>query len=107
MQGRCVGPSSDRENFVLWVKELSAIFKPKGLLLSAAVSASTTIIDQAYDLHKLGKYLDFINVMSYDFHGSWEKTTGHHSSLYFATVKLLHLIVSSFLLLTFPYITFC
>jgi chitinase len=50
--------------------------------LSAAVSASKPIIDKAYDLAELGKYLDFINVMSYDFHGSYEPQTGHHSQLY-------------------------
>lgn len=39
------GPDSDKENFANWVKELSAAFKPKGLLLSAAVSPSKAVID--------------------------------------------------------------
>lgn len=27
-------------------------------------------------------YLDFINVMAYDFHGKWERESGHNAPLY-------------------------
>lgn len=35
-----------------------------------------------YDVPELSKYLDFINIMTYDFHGQWEKTVGHNAPLY-------------------------
>jgi chitinase len=33
-------------------------------------------------MDKLHVYLDWINVMSYDFHNSLTPTTGHHAGLY-------------------------
>lgn len=39
------GPDSDKEGFAALVQELSAAFKPKGLLLSSAVSPSKVVID--------------------------------------------------------------
>ena len=65
------------------VKELSDKFKPKGLLLSAAVSPSKKVIDAGYDVPKLAKYFDWIAVMTYDFHGQWDKKTGHLAPLYY------------------------
>lgn len=35
-----------------------------------------------YDVVEISKYLDFINVMTYDFHGQWERQVGHNSPLY-------------------------
>lgn len=40
------------------------------------------MIDLAYDLPLLGQNLDFFSVMSYDYHGAWERQTGHVSPLY-------------------------
>jgi len=33
------------------------------------------------NLSELAKYVDFFNLMSYDFHGTWENLTGHQSAL--------------------------
>lgn len=76
------GPASDKEAFANLVKELSDAFKPRGLLLSSAVSPSKRVIDAGYDVPTLAKYLDWISVMTYDYHGQWDKKTGHVAPLY-------------------------
>ena len=76
------GPSNDKENFVALVRELSEEFKPRGLLLTAAVSPAKKVIDHGYDVPELNKYLDIINVMTYDYYGHWDKKTGHVAPLY-------------------------
>lgn len=77
------GPDTDKAAFTAWVHELSVAFKPKGLLLSAAVSASKTIIDAGYDVAAIAEDMDWIAVMTYDYHGQWDKKTGHLAPLYY------------------------
>jgi len=76
------GPESDKASFAALVKELSAELKPRGWLLSAAVSPSKKVIDAGYDVPVLSEYLDIINVMTYDYHGHWDKKTGHVAPMY-------------------------
>ncbi|XP_060083630.1 chitotriosidase-1-like [Ylistrum balloti] len=52
------------------------------LELAIAVSASKEIIDAAYEIDIISQHVDFMNLMSYDFHGVWDNTTGHNSPLY-------------------------
>ena len=86
----------DKAGFARLVSELRAAFNPLGLLLSAAVSPSKKIIDVGYDVASLARDLDWIAVMTYDYHGHWDKKTGHVSPFfehpeddltYFNTVK--------------------
>ncbi|KAK9881823.1 hypothetical protein WA026_017335 [Henosepilachna vigintioctopunctata] len=77
------GPDSDKPAFAAWVKELRQAFRPKGLLLSAAVSPSKTVIDAGYDVPSIGRDLDWVAVMTYDYHGQWDKKTGHVAPLYY------------------------
>ena len=78
------GHPEDKANFVLLLKGLRAKFNEPGnsYLLTAAISAYTKKIDTAYIIPKIYKHLDYVHVMSYDYRGSWNKRTGHHSPLY-------------------------
>lgn len=82
------GPD-DRAAFVSLIKELRLAFEGEAesgdnskLLLTAAVPASFEAIAAGYDVPELSKYLDYINVMTYDFHGQWENRVGHNSPLF-------------------------
>ena len=79
-------PPEDRQRFTLLCQELKSAFiteakssgKPQ-LLLTAAVAVHETIVSKAYEIAAVSEAVDFIHLMSYDLHGSWESTIGHHS----------------------------
>ncbi|XP_004685323.1 PREDICTED: chitinase-3-like protein 1 [Condylura cristata] len=78
----------DKQPFTTLVKEMKAEFMQEALsgserlLLSAAVSAGRVAIDSGYDIAQISQHLDFINLLTYDFHGAWSQTTGHPSPLF-------------------------
>ena len=54
----------------------------KGYLLSAAVSPSKKVADQGYNVPSIAKDLDWIAIMAYDYHGHWDKKTGHVAPMF-------------------------
>uniref|UniRef100_A0A914XYE2 Chitinase n=1 Tax=Panagrolaimus superbus TaxID=310955 RepID=A0A914XYE2_9BILA len=73
--------ADDKENFINMLKDLKEANSDK--LITIAVTAAGEKIDLSFDVPEVEKYIDFINVMTYDFHGSsWEAKTGQNSPLY-------------------------
>lgn len=86
-------PPEDKKRFTVLCKELLAAFEQEAaetkrprLLLTAAVAAGKGNVENGYEVAKVSKLFDFINVMSYDFHGAWDTFTGHNSPLYRSSV---------------------
>ena len=79
-----LGRPEDKQNFISLLREMRERFDEHGLIITAAVSAGFSTIDQAYDIPAMSELLDYINLMSYDYHGWWEghAFTGHNSPLY-------------------------
>lgn len=50
-------------------------------LLTAALPASRAIL-QYIDLQRTADYVDYLNLMAYDFAGTWTHRSGHHAQLY-------------------------
>lgn len=76
------GTQEQLKGFSTLLREMSQAYHAQGKLLSAAVSANFNLIDANYEIPVLSETLDFINIMAYDLHGSWEKFTGHVAPLH-------------------------
>ena len=81
------GVPSDKENFVKLLKELKEEFEKKGLILTIAAGASESTAKISYNIKEISKYVDFINLMTYDFHGTFDedKKVNHNAPLYAAS----------------------
>ncbi|MDX1619187.1 MAG: glycoside hydrolase family 18 protein [Balneolaceae bacterium] len=77
----------DRENFNRLLKAVREELNRQGrgdgrrYLLTIAAGANRSFLEHT-DMAEAQKYLDFVNLMTYDFHGSWTPVTGHHTNLF-------------------------
>jgi chitinase len=79
----------DKHNFTLMLQRLRERFdrlaeeqhrRDDPYLITAALADHEFVAN--IELARVGAILDWVNLMTYDFHGSLTKTTGHHSALH-------------------------
>lgn len=77
----------DGDNYILLLKEIRKALDVQGekdgknYLLSIAGAASLEFVANC-KVASMMQYLDYINVMTYDYHGAWDTTTNHVTPLY-------------------------
>ena len=78
----------DKQKFTQLCSELTAAFERDAaerqqprLMLTTNVAAGKPTIDAGYKIAKIGKILDFLNLMAYDLHKTWDGMTGHHTAM--------------------------
>lgn len=77
----------DKQNFTLLLKtlrdqlDIAGIEDKKEYLLTIAAPAGSSSIENM-EPDKFYQYLDFINLMTYDYSGAWEDVSNHLSPLY-------------------------
>jgi len=79
--------SEDKENFVAMLKDVRAALDSLGDVndvhyLTSIASGGFIEYLEVNDLRAAQQYLDFVNIMSYDFFTAGDDTTGHHSNLF-------------------------
>ncbi|MDT9688390.1 glycoside hydrolase family 18 protein [Streptomyces sp. P9(2023)] len=80
----------DKQNFTALVREFRtqldaygrSMPKRKHYELTAFVPTAPAKIDAGFEVPKIMRDLDFVNLQGYDFHGSWETTTAQQSALF-------------------------
>ena len=70
-----------QENLVTLLSELREAFSPLGLILSASVAENPIVIDASYDALGIAVNVDFMNMITSEYHGVWENFTHHDSPL--------------------------
>ncbi|CAH0716963.1 unnamed protein product, partial [Brenthis ino] len=76
------GVPEDRNNYVSLIKELSEAFEPKGFLLTGSLRSNSGEMNSLYNLEHVNYYLDFLHIMGYEFHGSWDEVIGANAPLH-------------------------
>ena len=85
------GRPEDKQNFTRLLAEfrrqLDALTQRTGTpyLLTIAGGADLDFIFRNTEMEKVAQYVDFINVMAYDYHGTWEKVTNFNAPLFFSS----------------------
>lgn len=85
------GTPADRENFTLLLKTLRESLHAYGqqtgkyYMISHAISASP-VIARGTNFEEITPLLDFFNIMTYDFNGSWNPESNHNSPLFASQV---------------------
>jgi len=79
---RC-GRPEDKQNYALLVEAVREAMDAtdEGYLITMAVPANISRLDQGYDLLSLTKNLDWFNIMTYDIAGYWSTEVGSHTDM--------------------------
>lgn len=74
--------ANDKENLNHLLRVLRDRLSGKGKMLTMAVSANPRTVQSGYDIPTIVDLVDYISVMTYDYHGAFDTYTGHNAPLY-------------------------
>lgn len=74
--------AADKNNLVFLLQDLRNAFQSLGYILSVAVGPDKWRAEIFYDIQEISRIVHFINLMTYDFRGSWDETVGQHAQMF-------------------------
>ncbi|XP_072930562.1 chitotriosidase-1-like [Epargyreus clarus] len=92
---RSIVKKRERQHFSQLLREIRMEYnrEKRNYLLTVAVAAPKIIVDSAYDVDQINMYVDYANIMTYDFHYFTDFTpfTGLNSPLYARATEQLYM----------------
>ncbi|MCM3782419.1 glycoside hydrolase family 18 protein [Neobacillus mesonae] len=91
---------ADKQNFTLLLKSIREALDQKGeqnnkhYLLTIAAGADQYYIDGT-EMNQVQKYVDYVQLMTYDMRGGFQVLTGHHTNLFTPTGDLYRISVDA------------
>lgn len=76
--------SGQGQDFISLLETIRIYLPRDEYILSAALPANKIMLE-CVNLERTANYLDLLNLMTYDFYGSWTPLSGHHAQLYSAS----------------------
>lgn len=86
------GCKADKENFTALLRELREAFDKldsKYYMLTIAAGGGDFYL-KGVEIEKIVRYLDYIQLMTYDLRGGFQVLTGHHTNLYSPDIDLFN-----------------
>lgn len=74
--------ANDKNSFSQLVGQLRARLSAAGKMLTLAVAANPRTVQTGYDVRTIVDLVDYVSIMSYDYHGAFDSYTGHNAPLY-------------------------
>lgn len=81
LTGEPTGPD-DKIHFTALIKEMREVFDKDGLMITIAGAQEMVKAGNSFELDKLHPYLDWFNIMTYDYGGAWDLFTGVDAPLF-------------------------
>lgn len=90
-----LGGSRERQHFSQLLREIRMEFirEKRPYILTIAAAAPETIVSISYDIDQVNQYVDFVNIMTYDYHfySKYTPFTGFNSPLYSRSTEQMYM----------------
>lgn len=74
--------AADKENYTLLIRQVRRALDSKGRYMLTVAAGGDSFFVEHTQMDRVAAYLDYVQLMTYDFRGGFSQVTGHHTNLF-------------------------